>query len=356
MNFIIYGLPSLIHPEIFEDETSKGPRTQLALDIKLNRARFPDCILLTRVGQFYEVHSTSRLDYWSLTIVFISIKSYFDQATEVARLLGIKLASRSWGGSRVHMCGFPLGHLDRHLKVLVPQRKRFVALCEEFKVPDGFERRVVRIVTPGTLIDESFLDHYENNYLVAISMGGSDSIGLAWIDVSTGEFFSQSSTIGELRDDLARISPKEVVLEKSLKSDKDHPLHRILGVDFASTTSYASFECDLPPERPIIDGTPTFISGGSYGPDEMAAIRLLTSFLKTHLLEIMPELPVPVHQSVETRMQIDSHTIAGLEIKRVMDGGGVKGSLLSTIKRTVTSGGTRLLSRWLCDLYLPPKR
>ncbi len=284
----------------------------------------------------------------------LHFKSYFDQAPEVARLLGIKLTSRSWGGSRVHMCGFPLAHLDRHLKVLVAHSKRFVALCEEFKVSDGFERRVVRIVTPGTLIDESFLNHYENNYLVAISMRGSDSIGLAWIDVSTGEFFSQSSTIGELRDDLARISPQEVVLERSLKSDKEHPLHRTLGDDFASTTSYASVEC--PYGRPtLIDGTPAFTAGALYGPDEMAAIRLLTSFLQSHLLEIMPALPAPVHQSVETRMQIDSHTIAALEIKRVMHEGGVKGSLLSTVKRTVTSGGTRLLSRWLCDLYLPLK-
>ncbi|KAF8338139.1 muts domain V-domain-containing protein [Cantharellus anzutake] len=309
----------MVHIAILDGGNSNVPQTQLALDIRFNLARFPNCILLTRVGQFYE--------------------SYFDQAPEVARLLDIKLTSRRWGGSRVHMCGFPLVHLDRHLKVLVSQSKRFVALCEEFKVPDGFERRVVRIVTPGTLIDESFLNHYENNYLVAISTGDSEAAGLAWIDVSTGEFFSQSSTIGELQNDLARISPQ--------RTNKNHPLHHILGDDFSSITSYTSFDNEVIPSP--TDGVPASTTSISYGQDELAAVRLLTSFLRTHLLETMPNLPAPVHQTFETKMQIDSHTIAALEIKRVIRDGGVKGSLLSTIKRTVTRSGTRLLSRWLCS-------
>lgn len=163
------------------------PRNQLATEILENLAKFPHCILLTRVGQFYE--------------------SYFDQAAEVARLLNIKLASRKWDNQIVLMCGFPLVHLQKHLNTLVQQNNRFVALCEEFArpVPPGtrplFDRRVVRIVTPGTLIDEPFLNHYENNYLLAISSDAShsleehDDVGLAWIDVSTGEFFTDRKSV-----------------------------------------------------------------------------------------------------------------------------------------------------------------
>ncbi|KAF9513052.1 hypothetical protein BS47DRAFT_1372653 [Hydnum rufescens UP504] len=292
-----------------------------------NLARFPNCILLTRVGQFYE--------------------SYFDQAPEVARLLGIKLASRNWGGSRVHMCGFPLAHLDRHLKVLVAQGKRFVALCEEFRRVDGFfDRRVVRIVTPGTLIDESFLNQFENNYLLSISpIGPSTEVGLAWIDVSTGEFFSQSTTLDSLRDDLVRIGPREVVLHKSMEGQPEHPLHQALGEESAAAITYVEPNSTRSPTTsPAEDAyRPQDLSVPPvYTEQETSAVQLLTTFLQSHLLELMPELASPTRESRDIRMQIDSHTLPMRE-------GGVTGSLLSTIKRTVTSGGTRLLARWLCS-------
>lgn len=151
----------------------------------------------------------------------------------MARLLNIKLTTRKWGGKRVFMCGFPLMHLDKYLKVLVQQNKRFVALCEEFpRYSEGgvkeFERRVVRIVTPGTLIDEPFLNPYENNYLLAVSTTNDvtpqGSIGLAWMDVSTGEFFSELSTCERFSDELARINPREVVLDDKLRSASGHPI------------------------------------------------------------------------------------------------------------------------------------
>jgi DNA mismatch repair ATPase MutS len=283
-------------------------------------------------------------------------KSYFDQASEVAHLLSIKLTTKSWGGQRVPMCGFPLMHLDRHSKTLVQQHKRFVAMCEEFKRSDGtFDRRVVRVVTPGTLIDESFLNHYENNYLAAVS-SASDTIlspgspvGLAWIDVSTGDFFSQDSTIDSLRDDLARIGPREVVLDTSVKLLKDHPFRTALGEEVTSIsyTSPDSEDAVSPPPAAVSDDI-RLSSRPVFSSNETAAIRLLTSFLHAHLLESMPQLTAPSPEIRDARMHIDSHTIKALEIKEGMREGGVTGSLLSVIKRTVTSSGTRLLARRLC--------
>ena len=151
----------------------------------------------------------------------------------MARLLNIKLTTRKWGGQRVFMCGFPLMHLDKYLKVLVQQNKRFVALCEEFPRYSEygvkeFERRVARVVTPGTLIDEPFLNPYENNYLLAVSttddVTPQGPIGLAWMDVSTGEFFSAHSICEHFSDELARINPKEVVLDEKLRSVPEHPI------------------------------------------------------------------------------------------------------------------------------------
>ncbi|GLB36353.1 putative DNA-binding domain of DNA mismatch repair MUTS family protein [Lyophyllum shimeji] len=331
------------------------PQTVLAQEILENLRRFPRCLLLTRVGQFYE--------------------SYFDQAVEIARLLNIKLTTRKWGGSRVPMCGFPLVHLDKHLKVLVQQNKRFVAMCEEFPhYSDGvkaFDRRVSRVITPGTLIDEPFLNPFENNYLLAITAPEVNDcvqtiapLGLAWIDVSTGEFFSKTATIDSLRDELARIGPKEVVLHSSLDPMKHRPIFEALAEDdtfFSSVTPPETFQGirtldDLRESRNPLQAADAstleldaYIIKPALSHAETSAICLLTAYLHSNLLEHMPVLSSPNHEGSEGRMQIDSHTIKALEIRESFREGGTKGSLLSVIKRTVTSGGSRLLSRWLCS-------
>ncbi|KAH7345074.1 muts domain V-domain-containing protein [Rhizoctonia solani] len=328
--------------------SQKAPNqvTKLARDIIENHAKFPHCILLTRVGQFYE--------------------SYFDQAPEVAKLLNIKLAQRRWGlrGRIVNMAGFPLAHLDRHLKTLVQTEKRFVALCEEFRKPGAppgpkkkygpspFERRVVRIVTPGTLIDESFVNPYDNNYVCAIVPGevGPNEIGIAWMDVATGEFFTQLSNPTQLRDDLARINPREIVLDEFLEGPEhvDHPIHIALadnarfpcycGQHHNVSISDAAAEIDLDDEAI----TPVF------SPAETLAIRLIGAFLQANLRENMPTLMTPVRFQEDARMHIDAHTVRALEIQKGSQGESSAGSLLSVVKRTATSSGSRLLSRWLC--------
>ena len=283
-------------------------------------------------------------------------------------------------------------HLDRHLKTLVQQEQRFVAMCEEFPLQSNsnskeFERRITRIITPGTLIDESFLNPLDNNYLLAIGLSSlsnapSQMTGLAWIDVSTGEFFSKMCSFESLRDELARIAPREVVLSPSLKTTPKHPIFSAL----ANTDCPISYTDSLALETSFID--PPFqhdppsvaISMDSYhqerdstavsspdpfeqstlnaGPSgdldlsptqESFAIALLTKFLKENLLEHMPLLECPIHEGAQEIMQIDSHTIQDLEIRKNIYEGGTKGSLLSVVKRTTTNGGARLLARWLCE-------
>jgi DNA mismatch repair ATPase MutS len=316
------------------------------------------------------------------------MKSYFDQAVELARLLNIKLTSRKWNGERVAMCGFPIAHLDRYLKILVQKEHRFVAMCEEFVRYDSnglkeFERRISRIVTPGTLIDESFIDPCNNNYLLAVHVPWptppSDSIGLAWIDVSTGEFFSKECAFESLKDELARLAPREIVLDESMKQHKEHPIFAALS-EANCLVSYCASEAPSSGDTPMTsrllrsrqiqpnmspDESPAeldtrnqtlesrlaaelFHETGTMPVQETSAIELLTRFLQANLLEHMPLLNAPRHEDIQDRMQIDAHTIQGLEIREVGHEGSTKGSLLSVVKRTLTSGGTRLLSRWLC--------
>ncbi|KII93351.1 hypothetical protein PLICRDRAFT_49405 [Plicaturopsis crispa FD-325 SS-3] len=322
-----------------------------------NLAKFPHCILLTRVGNFYE--------------------SYFDQAAEVAKILNIKLTQRTWDGHRILMCGFPLMHLDKYLKVLVQQQNRFVAMCEEFPrnpalgPKGGFDRRVVRVITPGTLIDEPFLNQYVNNFLLAVSSAKAltadedspsvDCVGLAWIDVSTGEFFAKVSTLQGVRDEVARIGPKEIVLDKALEGNDSHPIREALMEEDNFVSYILPAETSVPlasgnttPQHDTDDITDSREDSGSISIStlttaETSAIQLLTTFLHAHLLEHMPALGTPNREATSGRMQIDSHTIKALEIREGMREGGTTGSLLSVVKRTITSGGTRLLSRWLCS-------
>ncbi|KAJ7597248.1 muts domain V-domain-containing protein [Mycena floridula] len=329
------------------------PRNILAREILENLNKFPHCLLLTRVGQFYE--------------------SYFDQAIEIARLLNIKLTTRKWDGRRIAMCGFPIMHIDKYLKILVQTNNRFVAMCEEFpKYSQGakeFDRRVVRVITPGTLIDESFLNQYENNYLLAISPT-EPTLGLAWIDVSTGEFYSKHTTFESLRDDVARISPREIVLSNSLRSNSSHPVLEVLAEEqhvlaYVEMAEHSEIPVPVPvPEEISLElddgsvishlppddiGVPPEEINALYTTEETAAIDLMTMYLKANLMEHMPPLLLPNRESAGDRMQIDSHTIKALEIRENIREGGTSGSLLSVVRKTATSGGTRLLSRWLCS-------
>ncbi|KAH0838474.1 muts domain V-domain-containing protein [Lanmaoa asiatica] len=310
----------------------RQPRNSLATEILSNLSKFPHCILLTRVGQFYE--------------------SYFDQANQVARLLGIKLTSRVWDKQDVPMCGFPIMHLDKHLKVLVQQHKLFVSMCEEFpRYTNGqkpeFNRRVVRIITPGTLIDEPFLNSFENNFLLAISANSPSfepcirEVGLAWIDVSTGEFFTKTIPLDGLKDELARISPREIVLAQQLRDQPFDPIRQLLEDEGNFLTYVEPSDSILCP------------CGPTYTLDESAAVNILTTYMQANLMEHMPQLSVPSREGTDERMQIDSHTIKALEIRESAREGGLTGSLISVIKRTVTSSGMRSLTRRLCLFFFP---
>lgn len=196
------------------------------------------------------------------------------------------------------MCGFPLMHLNKYLKKLVQENGRFVALCEEFMrsrtlgPKGGFDRRVARIVTPGTLIDEPFLNPYENNYLLSVSSehvggNGEKCYGLAWMDVSTGEFFAKHIPIGTLRDELVRISPKEVVVHESMSDDADDPVRQALSEE-GYPTSYLGLDSSdytgtLSLQQPGSDDLTSHLQPPSsklhisLTPSEQEAVKLLTA-------------------------------------------------------------------------------
>lgn len=287
------------------------------------------------------------------------------------------------------MAGFPFYQLDRFLKTLVQDMNEFVAISEEFAndpadtIKSGgllFDRRVVRTITPGTLIDEKFMDPYENNYLLAIypimhhsnkeegekktvpaelkqgsmaSAHASDVIGLAWLDLSTGDFFLQTTKYSMLASAIARIGAKEIVLPRSLETDRDESLLGMLQSQRRSLT-YHPFqfsEASISSWIPMLESEVDSSTRAALTPEEVAAGSLLLSYVGDRLQHSSIKLQIPLRRQEKENMVIDQNSMRALEVlgtsKEGLGGG--KGSLLHTIRKTVTKSGSRLLRDWIAS-------
>lgn len=258
---------------------------------------------------------------------------------------------------------------------------RHVAVAEEFpnepseKIKSGglmHDRRVTRIITPGTLIDENFIDPYANNYIMAIHISQdapsdspqSDSsspneplhvptvndspIGLSWLDLSTGQFFTQSTTLSSLSSILSRIAPREVVLEQTFELKKDHSILSILTDDrhlitFSPHESLANLE----DWTPLLESQISETLKKEFTDNEVAAGGLILNYVKNRLQGTNMKLQPPLRFENTQTMTIDKNTLRALEIKQTIRDGFFRGSLLHAIRRTVTKGGARLLNEWL---------
>lgn len=279
--------------------------------------------------------------------------------------------------------GFPFFQLDRFLKILVQDLNRHVAIADEFpndpseKVKSGglmHTRKVTRIVTPGTLIDENFMDPYANNYVMAIHLPGAGrldedvsggrqdelsesaseapddgGLGLAWLDLSTGSFYTQPATLSSLGSILSRVSPREVVLDRALESDENNALLAVLQEE-RYLVSYSSPDGSLrrlADWRPVLESEIPAETAAALTEPEVQAGSLLLHYVGDRLRGLSMKLQPPVrHESMHV-MTIDKHSMRALELKQTIRDGAFKGSLLHTIRRTVTKSGARLLSEWL---------
>ncbi|KAK0632319.1 muts domain V [Immersiella caudata] len=326
----------------------------VVLQARRNMQKFDGCVLLTRVGGFYEL--------------------YFEHADEYGPLLNLKVAQKKTAAGPVPMAGFPFFQLDRFLKILVQDLNRHVAIAEEFpndasqRVKSGgllHDRRVARIVTPGTLIDENFMDPFANNYVMAIhlpadaSPGQSDvetkghelvdtKIGLAWLDLSTGCFFTQSTTMASLGSALSRVSPREIVLDQQLELQNDHAVMVVLEEErFLVTYSPQAKSQGLEGWRPMLESEIPDDAKRLFTDDEVQAGSLLLHYVKERLQGLSMKLQAPLRQESLEIMNIDKNSMRSLEIKQTIRDSVFRGSLLHAIRRTVTKSGARLLSEWV---------
>jgi DNA mismatch repair ATPase MutS len=321
-----------------------------------NVRKFSDCIVLTRVGDFYEM--------------------YFDQVDQYAHLVNLKKAKRATVLGDVAMAGFQASQLDRYLKMFVQDHGKQVAISEQIRLPESqrlqragapmYDRKVTRIVTAGTLIDENFMDPFEDNYLLGVHIedltaaqlkegqapdhdARMTKVGLSWVDLSSGDFYTQSSDLSSLSSIVARIGPREIVLDASFEELGSSTLERLLGdsgnslhfqIPSPAGTSMDSWKDLL--ESPVSKKEQT-----EFTPSEVAAGSLILEYVRGRLLDTSIKLQPPVRRSAQEYMVIDKQSLRGLEIRQTLKDGLTQGSLLQTIRRTVTKSGARLLNQRL---------
>lgn len=323
-------------------------KTTMIQDVRTNMNKFANCVLITRVGNFYEL--------------------YYEHAEHYAPLLGLKCARRGKHG--IAMAGWQYQYLERYLKILVQDLNKHVAICEEFpeyldgQLQQPIPRRVTRVITPGTLIDENFVDQYQNNFLLAIhhvdmgkdsssdlgmtkdgSAEGTQHVGLAWIDVSTGDFFVQTTTRAMLPSTLLRIGANEILVGRDVSQTTREELALYLGVsqDRIVTGTATSVSEDMSAWQGRLDKPMSPEEIAALTQAEIAASNQILHYLESHLLNFDLKLQAPQKHELDDSMVIDRSSVRGLELLKTARDGLGKGSLLHALRRTVTKGGTRLL-------------
>lgn len=293
------------------------------------KIQYPDCLLFFRLGDFYEL--------------------FYEDAQVASGALDIVLTCRHKGSlDEIPMCGVPAHASESYISRLIKKGFR-VAICEQMeKSPIKgskklVHRDVVRVITPGTLLEETLLESKEHNFLLAAyTQEGQSSFGIAFVDISTGDFFIETCRDYGLSSVLARVQPREILIPESLL---DHASIQACWHEWKAKINAlpkARFDCGVERLSHFFQ-VKTIDSFGSFIDEEIAAGGALLDYVlltqKRHLFN----LSRPKKLDRTSFLEMDAFTRKNLEITQTFSGS-KQGSLLDTIDYTVTSMGMRLLS------------
>jgi DNA mismatch repair protein MutS len=312
------------------NKSAVTPMMAQYLEIK---SQYADALLFYRMGDFYEL--------------------FFDDAAAASEALDIALTKRGkHDGDDIPMCGVPVHAAEGYLLTLI--RKGFrVAVCEQMESPAEAKKRgaksvvhrdVVRLVTPGTLTEETLLEARRHNFLAALACV-RDEWALAWTDISTGALHVLPLSLARVGPELAQLAPAEILLtegdNETLKAVLDD-----LGLEptWLGKSSFDSTGAVARLNRQF--GVASLDAYGTFSRPELSALGALVEYLDLTQKGRLPLLRPPQQEQISQSMQIDAATRRNLELTHSLSGGRA-GSLLSVIDRTVTAGGARLLERRL---------
>ncbi|MBQ1484696.1 MAG: DNA mismatch repair protein MutS [Eubacterium sp.] len=301
------------------------------------KEKHPGCILFFRLGDFYEM--------------------FYEDAKTASRELELTLTGKNCGQEeRAPMCGVPFHSADTYIARLVEKGYK-VAICEQVEDPalaKGLvKREVIRIVTPGTLTEQSMLDQGRNNYLASLASEGG-AIGFAYCDISTGELAvtemsGGSASFSELLGEINRLEVRELILSRRFADDYGcEELKAILGTEPGLLPDEAF---SLNNARDLIEGQlgkGAAARSGLTGRDAaLSALKALFTYLLDTQKQSLRQLLSCRWFDIGTRMPLDKATLRNLEITETLYDKKIKGSLLGILDRTGTAMGSRLLKRWL---------
>jgi len=303
------------------------PIRQQYLKIK---KQYPQAIVLFRLGDFYE--------------------TFDEDAKTTSRELEIVLTSREMGkGNKVPMAGIPFHAIENYLAKLI-NRGYKVAICEQMTKPGEtkgiVQREVIRVVTPGTVIEPGLLESKQNNYLVSLCVDG-ETAGIAYVDITTSEFAVAQLPLSRLRTELARLQPSEIIVPKDAGLTDlgvTAPLTKLDDYEFEYEVAKQSLLRHF--EAATLEGF-----GIAGLPLAVKAAGAIVQYLSDTQKSALSQLTQLAVYSTEKFMALDAVTQTNLEIFRTQ-AGQVKGSLLSVIDETKTAMGGRLLKRWLSQPLL----
>src|SRR5215467_8239603 len=289
------------------------------------KRRYPGMILFFQIGDFYE--------------------TFDEDAHVVARELGLALTRKYFGKGQVHpLAGVPVRSVEGHLAKLI-NRGYKIAICDQVTPPGKglVEREVTRIVTPGTVVEPGLLEGKANNYLASLVVVG-DSAGLAYADVTTGEFAATELEIEQAVAELERLTPSELLMPRSQQSP-DIEVRALTKLDDAQVELKTA-------RRALLDhfGVRTL---AAYGCEDRPLAAQAAGAIITYLRDTQPDALANLDRlqsyTTDKFMRLDPQTVRNLEIFQGWDftGGQPTGSLVSTIDLTVTPMGGRRLRRWL---------
>ena len=290
--------------------------------------QYPDCLLLFRLGDFYEL--------------------FFEDAKTASRELELTLTGRDCGlEERAPMCGVPYHALNTYVERLIEKGYR-VAVCEQLEDPalaKGLvERDVVRVITAGTLTDPSMLDEKANNFLLCVYVSGQEA-GLAFADVSTGEFCVSEPERNALRPEIGRIGAREVITNDPVR------LRELTGLEPppgsrqpASWFQPKNAEESLKDQFHLSGLTPLGLEGHRAA---ACAAGALTRYLRETQKNALEHIRTIRFADNGRIMLLDQSTRRNLELTEPLRGKGKKGTLLGLLDKTATAMGGRLLRSWI---------
>jgi len=289
------------------------------------KERYKDSVLFFRMGDFYEMFKAD--------------------AIEVSRLLNLTLTQRQG----VPMCGIPYHAADNYIARLLEHGKR-IAICEQVEMPKGkglARREVVEVVTPGTIINDSYLDNRTNNYLAAL-VGDSKNTSLAYVDLSTGEFratvFERSAERELLRREIARANPREMIIQEGLL--ESYAFLGGLGIVLDRQPDWA-FDLGQSRERLLRQFQTANLKAFGIGDEEpsILAAGAILNYLDDKHKGVLPHIRAIEIFGESSAVGLDESTIKNLEIVSNLHDGGSAFTLLETLDHTKTSLGARKLRR-----------